>query len=100
MSCFSHKKITRLGFFLSIVFFLAAIVCIILAGISYKYIDYSFSNFSWKNLGALELASIIYVIFTSVMGVFTFWCANVCVAIIVRFFKILIYILSYIENRK
>lgn len=83
MCCFSYKIITRLGLFLSIAFFFAAIACIILAGVNYKYTDYSFSNYSWKNLGALELASIIYVIFTSVMGVFTFWCANVCITIIV-----------------
>lgn len=87
MCCFSHKTITRLGLFLSLAFLLAAIVCIILAGVNYRYTDYSFSTFSWRNLGPLELASIIYVIFTSAMGVFTFWCANVCVAIIVSLYK-------------
>lgn len=85
MCCCSQKTIKTLGLIITIGFLIAAIVCIILAGVNYKFTDYRFSDFSWKNLGALEVASIVYVIFTSLMGIFSFCCANICVIIIVSF---------------
>ena len=81
MCCLSYKSIKCIGLVLSLCFLIGAIACIIIAGVNYKFTDYSFATFSWKNLGILEIASIIYVIFTAALGVFSFWCANICVII-------------------
>ncbi len=84
MCCFSQKAIGVLGIIFSVAFFIGSIICIIISGVNYKYLDYSFSNFSWNNLGNLELASTLYSIFTSLIGFCSFWSANLCLVVLVR----------------
>ena len=96
------KRLKCMGLTLSIIFFFAAVICIILAGVNFNFTNFNFASaqYSWKNLGALQVASIIYTLFTSLLGIFTFWCANICLIIIVSFIKIIniIFILNLLNH--
>jgi len=49
-----------------------ATICIILAGIQYRFVNPDFKNFPWSPLSALEIASIIYAFFVGFIAYFAF----------------------------
>ncbi len=68
-----------------IAFFLGAVACIILAGVNFNFsnVNFNTTTSSFKNMGGLEIAAIIYVFATCLVGMFSFWCMNKCVIFIV-----------------
>lgn len=74
-SC-EEKKLGCYGIIFSLGFLVAAIVCIILAGVNFNITNINFTNGSWKSLAGLELACIIFVISVCVFGILAFWCKH------------------------
>jgi hypothetical protein len=96
MCCgFQKSTVKLLGWILSLGFLVAAIVCIILAGVNFNTLFTSFKTGGWQSLAAVEIASIVYVIVLCGLGVLTFCCDWWCLTLIVRIFITISSLQSY-----
>lgn len=85
MCCGFQKSTVRLlGWILSLGFLVAAIACIVLAGVNFNTLFTDFKDDGWQSLAAVQLAAIIYVIILCGLGVLTFCCDWWLLTIIVR----------------
>ncbi len=81
--CSNQKGVKIVGFALVLLLMLGAVFAIVYSGFNYNLANANLSTFSWKNLSIISLSGIGYIIFTSFIGIFTFWSANICLVIIV-----------------
>jgi hypothetical protein len=65
-------------------FAVGAAVCIVLAGVNYKWIVTDYKENGITSLAAVEVAAILYVFFVCGFGFLCFWCDNIILTIIVN----------------
>jgi len=82
MCCFGKKNLQIQGYIILGALIAAAAICIILVGIQFQNTNASWSGKGWGALGAVQLASIIYVFIIAAVGYFAFIFANLILLII------------------
>lgn len=83
MCCSCEKKrLSFWGVLLCLGFLGGAIAAIILGGVNFNLTNTNFAE-GWKSLSAVQIASIIYVFFVCGLGIFTFWCDQWCLTLLV-----------------
>jgi hypothetical protein len=86
MCCCSNKKsVKNAGLVVVVLLLLGAVFAIVYSGYNYNLANANLSTFSWKNISIITLSGIGYIILTSIIGIFSFFCANICFTIIVRY---------------
>lgn len=97
MCCsWEKKKLQCWGMILSVGFLVGAIVCIILAGVNYNITNVTYTEGGWKTLAAVQVASIVYVFSTCVIGFLTFCCDWWFLTLLVSFLFLTISLLFFL----
>lgn len=92
--CFKKNCVLSTGLFLTIAIGILSIACLILACIGYKYTIYNWSNWGpWRNLGRLEMATVIIVIGVTISGLFNFTWGSQCKTI--QIFYVIFSLISF-----
>lgn len=92
--CTNNKSVRRAGLVFVILLLLGAAFAIVYSGYNYNLANANLSTFSWKNISIITLSGIGYIILTSIIGILSFVCANICFTIIVSikfFYFIFVY---------
>lgn len=85
MCCNSRRKGIKIaGLTFSILLFLGASFAIIYLGSNYNLANANLSTFSWNNINIVTLSAIGYIIISSILGIFAFCSANICITIVVK----------------
>lgn len=86
-TCCSLKAIGIFGVIFSILFGLVAVAGIVLGGIQFKMLDFSWvTETNWGALGIIAIVAIVIIAFATILGLVEFCCCkeSCCCTVIVR----------------